>query len=401
MTTTYKAESSALTEFPPCTTFDAMDLKENVLRGVYSYGFEKPSAIQGLAIKPLLAGRDVLGQAQSGTGKTGAFGIGIINRLDPDLKKTQALIIAHTHELAEQISTVIRNIGSYQKVNVCLAVGGSPRHQNVRDLRSGAHVVVGTPGRIFDLASAGELRYVDLRCFVLDEADEMLRDRFGDQVGEIIKLHGGLPPVCQVAFFSATMPPEVRELADKILKDPVTITLKAEQVSLEGLKQYIVPLEDDSQKLDCICDIFESISIPQSIIFTNSKERAERLHGALTERGFPVSIIYGEPMSQATRHARMEDFRTSKTRVLISTNLLARGIDVQGVSVVFNFDLPPFEDKENYIHRIGRCARFGRKGTAISFLNPGEQSIMTQIAGHYSFTADPLPMDLKGVITGP
>jgi len=400
MTTTYTAESSAVAEFPACKTFDEMDLKESVLRGVFGHGFDKPSPIQSLAIRPLIAGRDVLGQANSGTGKTGTFGIGVLNRIDPELKKTQVLILAHTHELAEQICNVLRNIGSYLKIQIVLAVGGSPRHQNVRDLRAGAQIVVGTPGRVYDLAKAGDLKYADLRCFVLDEADEMLRDRFGDQVGEIIQLQGGLPDHsgCQVAFFSATMPPEVRELADKILKNPVVITLKAAEVSLEGIKQYIVPLEDDSQKLDCICDIFESLSIPQSIVFTNSKDRAERLYKALTDRGFPVSIIYGEPMTQAIRHQRMEEFRSAKTRVLISTNLLARGIDVQAVSVVFNFDLPPFEDKENYIHRIGRCGRFGRKGTAISFLNPGEQMIMQQIASHYSFTPRDLPMDLKGVV---
>jgi superfamily II DNA/RNA helicase len=194
------------------------------------------------------------------------------------------------------------------------------------------------------------------------------------------------------------MPPEVRDLASEILTDPVRITLKVADVSLEGIKQFSVPLDDDSQKLDCICDIFESVSIPQSIVFTNSKDRAERLFKALTDRGFPVSMIYGDPMTQAVRHMRMEEFRTAKTRVLISTNLLARGIDVQGVSVVFNFDLPPFEDKENYIHRIGRCGRFGRKGTAISFLNPEEQSIMSMISSHYSFTVLPLPLDLKGVV---
>jgi translation initiation factor 4A len=398
MTTNYTAESSALAEFPACTTFDEMGLNENILRGIYGYGFEKPSAIQALAIKPLLAGRDVLGQAQSGTGKTGAFGINAVNRVDPELKKTQVLILAHTHELAEQISKVLTAIGSYQKIKVTLAVGGTARHQNVRELRAGAHIVVGTPGRVYDLATSGDLRYSDLRCFILDEADEMLRDRFGDQVGEIIKLNGGLPEGCQVAFFSATMPPEVRDLATEILTDPVRITLKVADVSLEGIKQFSVPLDDDSQKLDCICDIFESVSIPQSIVFTNSKDRAERLFKALTDRGFPVSLIYGEPMTQAVRHLRMEEFRTAKTRVLISTNLLARGIDVQGVSVVFNFDLPPFEDKENYIHRIGRCGRFGRKGTAISFLNPEEQSIMSMISSHYSFTVQPLPLDLKDVV---
>jgi translation initiation factor 4A len=396
MSTHFEVETSNAAEFPPCKTFDEMGLSEPLLRGIYAYGFEKPSAVQSAAIMPLVSGRDVLGQAQSGTGKTGTFGIGILSRIDTSLKETQALVMAHTHELADQIATVIRALGQHLHVHVTLAVGGIPRHQNAREIRGGAHVVVGTPGRIYDLASSRDLRFDKLRAFVLDEADEMLRDRFAEQVDEIVKI--GLPATCRVAFFSATMPPDVRELADKILKNPVRITLRAAEVALEGIKQYYVKLEDESWKLDAFSDIFESLTIQSSIIFTNTKERAERLYGTLTDRGFPVSVIYGEPMTQAMRKQRMEEFRQGKTRVLIATNLLARGIDVQQVSVVFNFDMPSFEDKENYIHRIGRCGRFGRKGTAISLLTPGEKDLMDQIASHYSFEPLPLPQDLKGVV---
>jgi translation initiation factor 4A len=373
-----------------------MGLSENLLRGVYAHGFEKPSAIQSVAIMPLIKGRDVLGQAQSGTGKTGTFGIGLLSRIDPTLKTTQGLILAHTHELAEQITTVIRALGSYMKVNVVLAVGGIPRHLNAREIRAGAQVVVGTPGRIYDLAHSGDLKFNNLRMFVLDEADEMLRDRFADQVNEIVKL--GLPDDCRVAFFSATMPSEVKELAEKILNNPVRVTLKTAEVKLDGIKQFYVTLDDDAWKMDCFSDIFESLTISSSIVFCNTKERAERLYAALTDRGFPVSVIYGEPMTQAVRQQRMRDFRTGATRVLIATNLLARGIDVQAVSVVFNFDMPTFEDKENYIHRIGRCGRFGRKGTAISLLTPAEKDVMDQIATHYSFVPQTLPKDLKGVV---
>jgi translation initiation factor 4A len=390
-------ESSSEREFPRVATFDEMGLHENLLRGIYSYGFEKPSAIQSVAIRPIVAGRDVLGQAQSGTGKTGTFGIGLLSRIDPAQKAVQAIVLAHTHELSEQNSNVIQDIGRYLGVKVVLAIGGVPRHQNVRDIRSGAHVVVGTPGRIWDLASSGDLRFDGLRMFVVDEADEMLRDRFAEQVDAIVKV--GLPASCRVAFFSATMPPEVRELADSILHDPVRVTLKTADVKLEGIKQYFVAVDEDSWKLDVLCDIFEGMSIPQSIIFTNTKERAERLHHTLAERGFPVSVIYGEPMNQAERKRRMDDFRIGKTRVLIATNLLARGIDVQTVSMVFNFDVPSFDDKENYIHRIGRCGRFGRKGVAISFVTPDEKDVLDQIGAHYTFTTSALPLDLKGVMS--
>jgi translation initiation factor 4A len=402
MTTEFVFESSSAAEFPKCASFDEMGLSENLLRGVYSMGFEKPSAIQSVAIMPMTKGRDVLGQAQSGTGKTGTFGIGLLSRIDPEEKSVQAIVIAHVHELAEQNHKVISNLCQFlgdkkkgSKVSVVYAVGGTPRHQNVREIRAGAQILCGTPGRIYDLASSGEFDMKKLRVFVLDEADELLRDRFADQVTEIVKL--GLPDTCQIAFFSATLPEEVKDLAGRILRDPVSITLKTADVKLDAIKQYYVAVDEDNWKVECFSDIFESMIISQSIVFTNTKERAERLYTTLSERGFPVSVIYGNPMTEAIRQKRMDDFREGKTRVLISTNILARGIDVQGISVVFNFDLTSFEDKENYIHRIGRCARFGRKGVAISFVTPEEKDTLDQIGSHYSFTPLPLPQNLKDV----
>jgi translation initiation factor 4A len=398
MTTEFVFESSTAA-FPKYATFDDMGLPENLLRGVFAMGFEKPSAIQSVAIGPMMSGRDVLGQAQSGTGKTGTFGIGLLSRIDPSLKAVQAIVIAHTHELADQNTKAIRKLGSFMKTSVVHAIGGEPRHQNIRDIRAGAQIISGTPGRIYDLASSGEFDLSKLRVFILDEADELLRDRFAEQVSEIVKL--GLPKDCQVAFFSATMPDEVKELAGQILHDPVSITLKTADVKLDAIKQYYVALEEDSWKVECFCDIFETLTISQSIVFTNTKERAERLYNVLSERGFPVSVIYGDPMNQATRQKRMDDFRAGKTRVLISTNILARGIDVQGVGVVFNFDVTSFEDKENYIHRIGRCARFGRKGVAINFVTPDEKDTLDKIASHYSFSTQPLPQSLAGVVEAP
>jgi translation initiation factor 4A len=223
----------------------------------------------------------------------------------------------------------------------------------------------------------------------------MLRDRFADQVSEIVQI--GLPETCQIALFSATMPPEVKELTEKILKDPVCVTLRAEEVKLDGIQQFYVETDKDEWKLECLCDIFESLSITQSIMFTNSRERAERLYKALSERGFPVSIIHGE-LNQAIRQQRMSEFRSGSTRVLIATNLLARGIDVQQVSVVFNFDMPTFEDKENYIHRIGRTGRYGRKGTAINLLTGDEVNAMKEIESHYQTTIKELPEDLTNLL---
>jgi hypothetical protein len=254
--------------------------------------------------------------------------------------------MAHTHELASQICDVIKGLSFYMKINVVLAVGGIPRHQNAREMRT-AHVVVGTPGRIWDLASGGDLKFADLRMFVLDEADEMLRDRFAEQVNEIVNI--GLPPTCQVAFFSATMPPEVKELADKILRDPVRITLRTADVKLEGIKQYVVELVEDGWKLPTFLDIYQSLVIPQSIIFVNTKERAEWVHSELAGRGFPVSVIYGEPMPQSERQKRMKEFRDGTTRVLIATNLLARGIDVTGRQTVDEFKALLFQQQVDLV----------------------------------------------------
>ena len=396
MATNFVVESSSVAEFPLVDSFDDMGLSELLLRGVYAYGYEKPSPIQQAAIVPQLkgAGRDMLGQAQSGTGKTAAFAIGALGRVDLEMKSVQVLVLSHTRELADQTAKVFRGIGAFMKIKVVVAVGGDPRHANVRDIRAGAQVVVGTPGRVYDLASKRDWDFSRLKSFILDEADEMLRDRFAEQVGEICKL--GLPSSCRVAFFSATLPDEVRELADTILHNPVRITLKTADVKLDGIKQYYVVLEDDGWKMDAFRDIFESLTIESSIVFCNTKERAERLYKTLTENGFPVSVIYGE-MEQADRKARMDEFRRGTTRVLIATNLLARGIDVQQVSVVFNFDMPSFEDKENYIHRIGRCGRFGRKGVAISLLTPSEKDVMDQIAQHYEFVPLALPEEVKSI----
>lgn len=395
MSSQFTVDTSNPEEFPPSTTFDSMGLPESLLRGIYAYGWERPSAIQSVGIMPIVKGRDVLGQAQSGTGKTGTFGVGLLSRIDPEVHQTQALIMAHTHELSDQIYKVLTALSARMNVKVVLAIGGVPRHLNARECKSGAHIVVGTPGRIYDLASSGDLRFGGLRQFVVDEADEMLKDRFGDQIGEIVNI--GLPAACRVAFFSATMPPEVKALANKILNDPVRITLQEADVKLDGIKQYAVKLDDDSFKVDVFCDIFESVSISSSIIFCNTKERAERLYSVLTERGFPVSVIYGEPMTQAMRKQRMDDFRSNTTKVLIATNLLARGIDVHHINVVFNFDVPPFEDKENYIHRIGRCGRYGRKGMAINLVTASEKDTLDQIASHFSFQVLELPQDLQGV----
>ena len=385
-------QSASLTVYK---SFDDMGLPMDLLRGIYSIGFTQPSKIQTLAVVPFAQRRDILAQAQSGTGKTGTFVIGSLARVDPAVLAPQILIISPTRELSKQIADVYSGIGSFMGIKVLLAVGGSARNENTSELRRGVHVVVGTPGRIYDLAIKQNLSFRNLTSFILDEADEMLQERFAEQIREIVKL--GLPKQCAVGLFSATMPPEVLEIAGMLLQDPIRIILQPEQVTLEGIKQYYVPLEKDEWKLEVLCDIYEGLSIKQSLIYCNTRDRAEMLHANMIKRDFTVSLIHGD-MDPAMRAERMREFRAGSTRVMISTDLLSRGIDVQQVSSVINYDIPSLTSKETYVHRIGRSGRFGRKGTAISLVTPSEHRNLKQISEIYQFQIEELPSDLSKVL---
>ena len=374
-------------------TFDDMGINETILRGVYSMGFEVPSPIQKKTIVPIREGRDVLAQAQSGTGKTGAFSIGALCRVDPTLKKTQVLVLAPTRELAQQIKTVVDSVSVYMKISVYSATGGTPMKDDIRALEKGVQFVVGTPGRIYDMMHRNILLRDNIRILILDEADQMLEDRFKKQVVEILQM--GFPSDTQVALFSATMPTEVVEVANTILRDPVRILVPPEAVTLEGIKQYYVKLDREEFKYEVLCDLYQHLNINQALIYVNKRPRAEWLAEKMNAQGFPISFIHGE-MDVEERRKRMTDFRKGGIRIMISTDLLARGIDVQQVSLVINFELPV--QRENYIHRIGRSGRFGRKGCAINLLSPEDSRMMEEIERHYSTKVELLPNDLARIL---
>jgi translation initiation factor 4A len=378
------------------TTFDEMSLSDTLLRGIYGHGFEKPSQIQQKGIVPVKEGRDILAQAQSGTGKTGTFCIGALSRMDPSLKVPQVLVMVPTRELAQQIETVARALGLHLGISVYCAVGGTELHHDLRALAGGAQFIIGTPGRIYDLmnrksynGSAAALPRNNIRVLIMDEADQMLENKFREQVMCILEL--GFPKETQVALFSATMPPEVVEVANKLLQNPVRILVPPEEVTLDGIKQYSVPLQKEEWKFDALCDIYSQLNINQAIIYCNKRQRVEWLADKMLSQQFPVSYIHGE-MEVGERKRRMAEFRSGSCRVLISTDLLARGIDVQQVSLVINFELP--SQKENYIHRIGRSGRFGRKGVAINLLGPDEMGAIKEIESHYATKIEDLPEDL-------
>lgn len=374
-------------------TFEDMDLSEDLLRGIYSHGFEKPSKIQQKAIKPMRDGRDILAQAQSGTGKTGTFVIGSLSHVDPKIPKPQVLILVHTHELADQIGKVAMNIGNKMNLKVLVAIGGGSIKDDLNALDNGAQFIVGTPGRVFDLVNRNKLDRSYMQFLVMDEADHMLEDMFYKQVMCI--LEKGFPTTTKVALFSATMPPHVTEVAEKILSNPVRILIPPTEVRLDGIQQFFIGLDREDHKFECICDLYKNLNIVQAVIFCNKKQKADWLAEKMTAQGYPVSCIHGE-LERPERRRRMDDFRAGVTRVMVATDIIARGIDIQQISLVINYELPM--NRENYIHRIGRAGRYGRKGTTINMLLPDENTLMTDICDYYGMTVAELPADLGKII---
>lgn len=373
-------------------TFDEMGLSDTLIRGIYNYGFELPSKIQQLAIVPMSQQNDILAQSQSGTGKTGAFTIGALSTVDSTLKAPQVLVMCPTRELSQQTERVAQAIGSYMNLKVLSATGGNQIRADVTALKNGAQFIVGTPGRIFDLICRGELSVEHIRYVILDEADQMLEDLFADQIRSI--LNSKFPSTTRLALFSATMPKNVLEIAENYLSNPVRILLPPDEVTLEGIKQYYVQLEREDWKLPVLLDLYQQITVNQALIYVNKRQKAEWLAKQLSSHGFTLEFIHGE-MEVAERKKRMEDFRSGMTRVLISTDLLARGIDVQQVSLVINYEMPI--QRENYIHRIGRSGRYGKKGSAINIICGDEINAVKEIESHYSTTIQELPEDLSSL----
>ena len=380
-------------------SFDDMGLPDDLARGINAYGFDKPSSIQSVAIVPMKERRDILAQSQSGTGKTGTFVIGSLSCVDPKIHAPQVLVLSPVRELAQQTEKVAASLGQYMGLKTLAAVGGTQVRADIGALRDGAQFIVGTPGRIYDLIHRGDLALREIRYIILDEADQMLEDLFQEQVKAILSYKDDgrkiyFPNTARIALFSATMSREVIEVADAFLENPVRILLPPDQVTLQGIKQYFVAVDREDWKFDCLTDIYQHLTINQALIYVNKRQKAEWLAAKMRDAGFTLEYIHGE-MEVGERKKRMHDFRTGVVRVLISTDLLARGIDVQQVSVVINYELPL--QRENYIHRIGRSGRFARKGLAINLLTPDEMTMKADIEKHYSTVIEDLPGDLAAL----
>ena len=378
--------------FPIVKDFEELGLKDDLIRGIYGYGFETPSAVQQRAILPILKGRDVIVQSQSGTGKTGVFSIGALHAVNANEKETQVIILSPTRELAEQTQKVCLALGDYMNVSVHCCVGGKRVSDDLKALENGVHIVSGTPGRIYHMIHERKLATRKVKMLIIDEADEMLSQGFKEQVYDIYRF---CPASTQVVLVSATLPQEVLEMTHKFMNNPFRLLVKRDELTLEGIKQFFVSVEKEQWKFDTLCDLYDTLTISQAVIFCNTKQKVDWLAGKMKAGNFAVSSMHGD-MTQKDRDKIMRDFRSGKSRVLITTDIWGRGLDVQQVSLVICYDLPL--TREVYIHRIGRSGRFGRKGVAINFVKDEDMKGLRELEQFYSTQILEMPENVSDLI---
>ena len=350
--------------------FGEIALSHKVMAAIQAMGFEEPSPIQARTIPPIMEGNDVIGQAQTGTGKTAAFGIPITEKVQ-DLRHVQALIMTPTRELALQVSEEIAKIGQFKRLKTLPVYGGQSIDRQIRALRFGVQIVIGTPGRLLDHIRRGTIKLDMVKILVLDEADEMLDMGFVDDIETIME---NIPREGrQSLLFSATMPQQIRSLADRYMNKPVFVTVSKEQLTVPQIDQFYY---ETREKLDGLCRILDAGDMESTIIFCRTKKGADELTASLVARGYMAEALHGD-LSQVQRDRVMKKFRESKLEILVATDVAARGLDIDHVTHVVNYDIP--QDPESYVHRIGRTGRAGRKGTAITFIHPREFRQLKQV----------------------
>jgi ATP-dependent RNA helicase DeaD len=357
------------------TAFADLGLSESTLQALQDVGYEQPSPIQEQAIPVLMEGRDMIGQAQTGSGKTAAFGLPMIEHVDPTDHEVQALVLTPTRELCIQVTQALRTYGQRKDVDVVAVFGGAPIRSQQAQLRAGGHIVVGTVGRVLDLIQRASLILHSCRFVVLDEADEMLDLGFLEDVERILAL---TPNSRQTALFSATMPPPIRALADRYLYDPVTVKVKAATLTVDTVEQFAIEVKP-GDKADKLVDVLRAERPEQAIVFTRTKIRCDQLYRKLRDRGMNVRALHGD-MSQGQRDGVMLAFKAGRVPVLVATDVAARGLDISTVTHVINFDVPTSPDV--YVHRIGRTGRVGRSGRAITFIEPRQKRELAAIEKH-------------------
>jgi translation initiation factor 4A len=386
-----ESEVCGLNEDYEIQSWEDLDINPKLLRGIFAYGYEKPSPIQQKAIKPLIDKKDIVAQAQSGTGKTATFTIGALANVDINENNTQVLVLSPTKELTDQTARVFEGLSCMMDgLRVQRLYGGS----NVEEISSFStkntpHIICGCPGRVFDMMRRDRIYSKKIRLVILDEADEMLSAGFKEQVYNIFQYFNN---DIQVALFSATLPDGINSIVNKIMRNPVRITVKRDMLTLEGIKQYYIAVDDDRQKYNTLKTLFSFLSVSQCIIYSNSIKRVQDLYEAMREDEFPVCRIHSS-MDKNERETAFNEFKSGKSRVLISSNVTSRGIDIQQVSIVINFDLPKCVN--NYLHRIGRSGRWGRKGVGINFITRRDVNKLKEIERHYSTQIEEMPVEFN------
>lgn len=348
------------------TEFTDLGLHPQLVQAVTERGYTTPTPIQTAVIPTMLTGQDILGQAQTGTGKTAAFSLPILHNLKPDQRHVQALVLAPTRELGLQVAEAMAEYGRYRQISVVAVYGGTPYGPQIGALRRGADIVVGTPGRLLDLIQSKKLDLSQVQTVVLDEADEMLSMGFIEDIEAILQQ---TPAERQTALFSATLPNQIRQLADKYMRQPQAITIERAQRTVSTIEQraYLV---NEADKLAALTRLFEVEPITSALIFARTRQGTAELANELTVRGFPAEALNGD-LSQQAREQVLNRFRNNQIKVLVATDVAARGLDIDDISHVFNFDLP--QDAEIYVHRVGRTGRAGKTGVALTLLTPKEQ----------------------------
>jgi ATP-dependent RNA helicase DeaD len=354
------------------TTFADLQIHPEVLRAVADVGYETPSPIQAATIPAMLAGSDVVGLAQTGTGKTAAFAIPILSKIDTNSRITQALVLAPTRELALQVAEAFSRYGAHLRVNVLPVYGGSSYGPQLAGLKRGAQIVVGTPGRVIDHLEKGSLDLSHLDYLVLDEADEMLQMGFAEDGERILE---GTPEYKQVALFSATMPPGIRKITSKYLHDPVQVKVESKTATADNITQRYIQVAGP-RKMDALTRLLEVEPFEAMIVFVRTKQATEEVAEKLRARGFSAAAINGD-IAQAVRERTIAQLKDGSIDILVATDVAARGLDVERISHVLNYDIP--HDPESYVHRIGRTGRAGRSGTALLFVSPRERHLLNSI----------------------
>src|SRR3954447_219215 len=364
------------------TTFKDLGLSAQLLEALDDVGYESPSPIQEEAIPPMLEGRDIIGQAQTGSGKTAAFGLPLLETVDPSHKEVQALVLTPTRELCIQVTQALRAYGLRKGVDVVAVFGGAPIRSQQSQLHEGGQVVVGTVGRVMDLMGRGSLPLQDCRFVVLDEADEMLDLGFLEDVERIL---AATPNSRQTALFSATMPPPIRKLADRYLYDPEHIKVKSPTLTVDSVEQFRVEVKP-ADKAEKLVEVLRSERPDQAIVFVRTKIRCDQLYRKLRDKGMNVKALHGD-MSQGSRDGVMLSFKGGRTPILVATDVAARGLDISTVTHVVNYDVPISPDV--YVHRIGRTGRVGRSGRAITFVEPKQSRELEAIERHTGVEISP------------